>query len=624
VAPLVVLENVSKTYGTRMLLDGVTLGVNDGERIGVVGRNGDGKTTLISLLTGSVPPDTGRVTPVNGLHTGVLSQADSFAPGTTLGQVVVGDRHDRDQHEWLGDPRVRDVLVGLLGGLDAPSYTRGLDTLVDRMSGGELRRAALARLLIQEHDLLVLDEPTNHLDVEGIAWLAAHLRSRRCALVVVTHDRWFLDEVCTSTWEVADGAVHAYDGGYAAYVLARAERMRVAADSEHRRRQLVRKELAWLRRGPPARTSKPQFRIDAANALIADVPVARDEVELVKFATQRLGKTVYEFEDVDIAVAVGTPAERTLFRHLTWRIGPGDRIGVVGVNGAGKTTLFRVLLNQAQPVAGRVVRGATVRPALLTQVPDVVDPSLRVLEAVSEVRESVTLAKGKEMSAGQLLERFGFVGDRQWTPVADLSGGELRRLTLMRLLMTEPNVLLLDEPTNDLDIETLTALEDLLDGWPGTLLVVSHDRYFLERVCDRFVAVLGDPDRAIGGIADGGLRDLPGGVDAYLALRGSTPPSPPTPPRDLAGTTAAAPEAREIAQDRSGSAARVRAARKDVARIERQLDRVNVDESALHAELAEHATDHERVGELDTRLRAVLAERERLEAAWLAAAEHLD
>jgi ABC transport system ATP-binding/permease protein len=614
-APLVVLENVSKSYAVRTLLDGVTIGVNPGERIGIVGRNGDGKTTLISLLTGAVEPDSGRVTPVGGLHIGVLAQADSFAPDSTVRDVVVGDRPD---YEWASDARVRDVMTGLLGGLDADIYANGLDTAVAGLSGGERRRAALAALLIGEQDLLVLDEPTNHLDVEGIAWLAAHLRARRSSLVVVTHDRWFLDEVCTTTWEVEGGEVHVYDGGYAAYVLARAERMRVSAASEHRRRQLVRKELAWLRRGPPARTSKPQFRIDAANALIADVPTVRDEVELVKFATARLGKTVYEIEDADVAVGVGTPSEKTLFRDITWRIGPGDRIGVVGVNGAGKTTLFKLVLGELSPVTGRVVRGKTVKPALLTQVPDDVDPTLRVLEAVSEVRQTVTLAKGKEMSAGQLLERFGFVGERQWTPVADLSGGELRRLTLMRLLMTEPNVLLLDEPTNDLDIETLTALEDLLDGWPGTLLVISHDRYFLERVCDRFVAVLGDPDGA-----DGGLRDLPGGVDAYLALRAAQPATR-KPSRDTASSGHGATDTGSSTITDGAAAptpAQVREARKELQKIERRIARLDDDEKKLHGEMATHATDHAKVTALSAQLHAVRDEKEQLEAAWLEAAE---
>jgi ATP-binding cassette subfamily F protein uup len=605
VAPLIVLEGVSKTFGTRTLLDDVTLGVASGDRIGVVGLNGGGKSTLISVLTGSEPPDAGRVTRTGGLDVGVLAQADALPAGATVRDIVVGTRAD---HEWAGDARVRDVLTGLLGGLGAELYPDGLDTSVDGMSGGERRRAALAALLIGEHDLIVLDEPTNHLDVEAIAWLAEHLAQRRSSLVVVTHDRWFLDAVCTSTWEVAGGSVHAYEGGYAAYVLARAERARVAAATDARRRNLMRKELAWLRRGPPARTSKPRFRIDAANALIADEPPPRDEVELVSFATSRLGKTVYEIEDA--TVVVGAPdSGLELFRDLTWRIGPGDRIGVVGVNGAGKTTLFRLLLGDLEPVAGRVVRGRTVKPAVLTQVPDDVDPSLRVLEAVSEVRTSVTLAKGKEMSASSLLERFGFVGDRQWTPVADLSGGELRRLTLMRLLMTEPNVLLLDEPTNDLDIDTLTALEDLLDGWPGTLLVVSHDRYFLERVCDRFVAVLGD----------GNLRDLPGGVDAYLELRragaGSSASS------GSARTDSAGAAATTSAPAPATASAQSRESRKEMARIERRLDKLGTEEATLHAQLAEHAADHERVLQLDARLRELVAEREQLEAAWFDAAE---
>jgi ATP-binding cassette subfamily F protein uup len=615
VAPrnLVNLESVGKGYGTRVLLDGVSLGVAEGDRTGVVGRNGDGKSTLLRLLTRREPPDSGRVTHAGGLRVAEVGQRDDLDPAATVRSLVVGDG---PAHEWAADARVRDVLAGLFGGRD------DIDTMLDRvvgpLSGGERRRVALAKALVGDHDLLVLDEPTNHLDVEGIDWLARHLVARREALVVVTHDRWFLDAVCDRTWEVQGGAVHQYDGGYSAYVLARAERNRIAAAEDARRANLVRKELAWLRRGPPARTSKPRFRIDAANALIADEPAPRDSVELVKFASARLGRTVYDV--LDATVAVGG---RTLLDHLTWHLGPGDRIGVAGVNGSGKTSLIRLLVGELAPSAGKVVRGVTVRPAYLSQDVVELDPALRVLEAVESVRREVDLgpsssagsAGRRTITATQMCERFGFVGNAQWTPVGELSGGERRRLQLLRLLMDEPNVLLLDEPTNDLDIDTLTALEDLLDGWPGTLLVVSHDRYFLERVCDREVALLGD----------GRLRDLPGGVDEYLALRRAA--ASPT----LSGAGVGSP-AREPDTSADGSqagpaapdAATLRAARKELARLDRQLKTLGDREARLHEKMAASASDHEAVLAMDADLRALHADRNALEERWLELAELTD
>jgi ATP-binding cassette subfamily F protein uup len=589
---LVNLEDVSKAHGTRTLLDHVSLGVAEGERIGVVGRNGGGKTTLLEVLSQREPADSGRVVHAGDLRLGLLAQHDDLDPAATVRQVVVGQG---PAHEWAADPRIRDVLTGLFGGLDLPGLTHGLDSPIAPLSGGERRRVALARLLVGEHDLLVLDEPTNHLDVEGIAWLAGHLRARRGGLVVVTHDRWFRDEVCDTTWEVADGRVHAYEGGYSAYVLARAERERIAAADEARRQNLLRKELAWLRRGPPARTSKPRFRIDAANALIADEPPARDSVELMRFAGARLGKTVYDAEQATLQVA-----GRTLLERLTWQVGPGDRFGLVGVNGAGKTSLLRMLVGELPPASGEVRRGVTVRPAYLSQQVAELDPTLRVLEAVEEVRRVVDLGNGRQLTASQLCERFGFTGNRQWTPVGDLSGGERRRLQLLRLLMDEPNVLLLDEPTNDLDVETLTALEDLLDGWPGSLLVVSHDRYFLERTCDRVVALLGD----------GRLRELVGGVEEYLELRRAG-----TAPVAAQATAPAAPT------PDGPSAAEVRQARKDLARIERRLERIGAEEEQLHARMAEVAADYAAVAELDERLRVLNAERVALEEEWLEVAE---
>ena len=585
---LVNLENATKAYGTKVLLDGVSLGVGEGDRVGVVGRNGDGKSTLLRLLTRLEPPDSGRVTHVGGLRVAVVAQRDSLDAAATVRSAVVGEG---PSHEWASDARVRSVLAGLFG--DRTDLDAMLDRPIGPLSGGERRRVALAAALVSRHDLLVLDEPTNHLDVEGIDWLAGHLTSRPEALVVVTHDRWFLDAVCSLTWEVQGGQVNAYDGGYSAYVLARAERDRLQATLDTRRANLVRKELAWLRRGPPARTSKPRFRIDAANALIATEPAPRDPVELMRFASARLGRTVFELSDVTVSVG-----GRVLLDRITWQVGPGDRVGVAGVNGSGKTSLLRTLTGALPPVAGSVVTGVTVRPAYLSQDVVELDPTLRVLEAVESVRRVVTLGGGREITATQMCERFGFVGTAQWTPVGDLSGGERRRLQLLRLLMEEPNVLLLDEPTNDLDIDTLTALEDLLDGWAGSLVVVSHDRYFLERVCDRTVALLGD----------GRLRDLPGGVDEYLALR-----------RSAAARVTPAPPRRAVTV-----ASDARAARKELARVERALDRLRDREARLHADLAEAATDHERVLELDTVLREVLAQRAELEDRWLELAELAD
>ena len=575
-ANLVALENATVVYGTTAVLDAVSTGVGTGQRIGVVGRNGGGKSTLLRVLAGDQAADGGRVTQAGGTTVGLLSQDDTLDPAWTVREAVVGDL---PEHVWAGDARVRDVLAGLLTGV-AP------ERVVGQLSGGERRRVALAALLVRNPQLLLLDEPTNHLDVEGIDWLASWLRQRRGALVVVTHDRWFLDSVCEQTWEVAQGAVHRYDGGYAAYVLARAERERQLAATEDRRRNLLRKELAWLRRGPPARTSKPQFRIDAANALIADEPPPRDTVELQRVAATRLGKDVYDVEHVTVRWG-----ERTLLDDVTWRLGPGDRVGLLGPNGAGKSTMLRVLVGEQAPTSGRVKVGATVAPAYLSQEVTELDPTQRVLESVESVATRISLGKGRELTASQLVERLGFPAARQWTPVGDLSGGERRRLQLLRLLVSGANVLLLDEPTNDLDVETLAEMDDVLDGWAGTIVVVSHDRWFLERTCDTLWALPGD----------GRLRHLPGGVDDYLALRRRT-----------------AQESQPVAVKRSGDS---RAARKELERIERRLDRIRREEQALHQRMAEVATDHEQVLALDEQVRALAAERDQLEEQWLGLAE---
>ncbi|OLF11083.1 glycerophosphodiester phosphodiesterase [Actinophytocola xinjiangensis] len=583
---LVNLEAVGKSYGMRPLLDGVSLGVGVGDRIGVVGLNGGGKTTLLEILAGLVPPDNGRVSRGRNLRQAVVTQRTELPEGSTVRGAVLDPLGVTADHEWASDARTRGIMDGL--GITA----LGVDSPVGSMSGGERRRVALAAALVRELDLLILDEPTNHLDLEGVRWLADHLVARRTALVVVTHDRWFLDTVATRTWEVVGGQVEQYEGGYADWVFARAERARLAATLEEKRRNLARKELAWLRRGPPARTSKPRYRIEAAETLIADVPPPRDSVELLAFAKRRLGRTVLELEDV--SVRLGT---RTLIDDLTWRIGPGDRIGLVGVNGSGKTTLLKLLAGALEPDSGKRIEGQSVRLAYLSQELHDLPGSLRVLEAVEEVARRVTLGK-QEMSASQLAERFGFPAAKQWTPVSDLSGGERRRLQLARLLMAEPNVLLLDEPTNDLDIDTLQQLEDLLDGWAGTMVVVSHDRYLVERVCDSVYALLGG----------GGVTHLPGGIDEYLARR------------DAALAVPAPPAAAPPPATRS-SAAQRRAAQKELARLERRLDTLTKQEESLHAALAEAATDPERLLKLDAELRTVLAEKASVEELWLDVAD---
>ena len=632
---LVNLESVVKGYGHRVLLDGVSAGVAAGESIGLVGRNGAGKSTLLGLLAGTERPDAGRVTQARGLRVGHLPQADHLTG--TVADLVTGGR---PEHEWAGDPRIRSVISALLPGID-------FNSAAERLSGGESRRVALASLLAGEHDLLLLDEPTNHLDVEAVDWLARFLHDQGTAMVVVTHDRWFLDAATGRTWELADARLHSYDGGYAAYVLARAERARIADATQRRRRNLLRKELAWLRRGPPARTSKPRFRIEAANALIADEPAARDGVELVRLATARLGKRV-----IDVIDLSASAAGRVLLDDVNWQLGPGDRVGILGPNGSGKTTFLRVLAgagvgDEGRPeghlaadrtprpdnpptdlapvpaatagavgplvVEGRVVRGKTVRLGYLDQEGEGLDPALNAREVVAAVRGNLDAWEGAG-SVGTLLESLGLRGDTQFTPAGELSGGERRRVQLLEVLVAEPNVLLLDEPTNDLDVDTLTELEDLLDGWAGSLVVVSHDRYFLERVTDRVVALLGD----------GKLSFLGGGIDEYLerrTARGQVARPAALPGAGSGAGAGSEREAGSVAGQAPGAAGRQRAARKELQRLERQIERLTAREKELTDLLAAHASDYTRLVELGGQLRGVQAEKARLEEDWLRVAE---
>jgi ATP-binding cassette subfamily F protein uup len=576
---LVNLEGVSKAFDIRPLLTKVSIGVSEGDRIGIVGRNGAGKSTLMKIIAGIESADEGRVTQGNSVRVGMLSQVDVADKSATVGDIVIGERA---KHEWARDPKIREVFTGLFGGFDDHLFERVFISL----SGGEKRRVGLAKLLIDELDLIMLDEPTNHLDVEGVDWLARHLNARKdLAVLVVTHDRWFLDAVTDRTWEVVGGALEEYDGGYSAYVLAKAERARQTSAMDARRNSLIRKELAWLRRGAPAQTVKPKFRVDAANELISSEPAPRDKSELLKFALNRLGRTVLEFQHARISAG-----DKDLISELTWNIGPGDRFGIVGVNGAGKTTLMRTMASELAVSAGKLVTGITVKIAFLTQHLDELDPTWRVLEAVENVANHIEIGKGRTLSASQLCERLGFDRDGQWTPVGDLSGGEKRRLQLTRLLMDSPNVLLLDEPTNDFDIETLTELEDLLDSYGGTLIVISHDRYFLERVCDRFVGLMGDQV----------LRDLPRGVDEYLEHRAKT--------------------LNVSSQSTSGkvsNAAQERTLKKDLARVERQIQKAKEKVVQLTQEQVEASFDAKRLSEISNELVQLEKELISREEEWL-------
>jgi ATP-binding cassette subfamily F protein uup len=617
-AHLLGAEALHLEFPTKVVFDSVTLGLNDGDRVGVVGRNGDGKTSLLAMLAGRQRPDGGRVTVRGGVRVGVLDQGDTLDDALTVEQAVVGDT---PEHVWAGDARVRDVIRGLLA--DIP-----WDSPVTVLSGGQRRRVALAALLAGEWEVLLLDEPTNHLDVEAITWLAEHLKRRWSAnaggLLVITHDRWFLDEVCTATWEVHDRIVEPFEGGYAAYILQRVERDRMAASAEAKRQNLARKELAWLRRGAPARTSKPKFRIDAANALIADVPEVRDKVSLQSLAVARLGKDVVDL----LGVSAGYDGTEVL-HQVEWRIAPGERTGILGVNGAGKSTLLGLITGAVAPTAGTVKRGKTVKIAALTQRLGDLEEHLNepVRTIIARLRTSYTIgagAKAQELTPSALLERLGFSAAQLSTPVRDLSGGQQRRLQLLLILLDQPNVLILDEPTNDMDTDMLAVIEDLLDSWPGTLIVVSHDRYFIERVTDQQYAIFG-----------GRLRHLPGGIDEYLRLR--------SPAHSPAARPSAAPSSAALATGNGSSAARTasaapaasgsgfvpgsaaeRAAKKELDRLDRQIARAGEREAKLHAELAANATDYEKLTELGAQLTAVEAEKTDLEERWLEVASSLE
>lgn len=624
-AHLLGVENLRIVVGSRTLLDGVTVGIEDGTRVGVLGPNGAGKSTFLRALSGQREIDGGRITRAADTRVAILNQSDNFPPGISVRQAVHGDAAE---HVWASNPAVRDIHAGLLADVD-------LAADVDTLSGGQRRRVALAHVLTQDAQVVVLDEPTNHLDVEGVDWLARHLQKRfdsargDGALVVVTHDRWFLDAICNRVWEVVPGVdpgngrpqipgrIELYDGGYAAYILARAERARQAEVAAAKRENLLRKELAWLRRGAPARTSKPRFRIDAAEALIADVPPPRDSVEITRMATARLGKRVIDLENVSVSYPAPGGGENQVLREVTWRLAPGERVGIVGINGAGKTTLLRLLQGTQKPTSGRVRTGQTVDVVTLSQTTHELDQisELRVVEAVAAVAEHVTVG-GKDLSASQLVERLGFTRQRAWTRVGEISGGERRRLQLLRLLMAQPNVLLLDEPTNDLDTDTLASIEDILDTFPGTLVVVSHDRYLLERVTDHQLALLGD----------GHLRDLPGGVEQYLELRRQQL----TAASGAAGATSATAEAKNApSQGEQGalSGAQRHAAAKNLARLERQLDKVSAQIAKLHADMEAASADPGRVNDLIELGKQLSQAQERqadIELEWLEAAGELE
>ncbi|ALQ31564.1 ABC transporter ATPase [Arthrobacter sp. YC-RL1] len=586
-------EALHLEYPTHVVFDSVTIGISDGDRIGLVGRNGEGKSSLLGMLSGKIEPNSGRVTQRNGLRVGVLDQSDTLDSDSTIHYAVVGDMAD---HEWAGDARTRDIISGLVADLD-------WEATVGTLSGGQRRRVALAALLVQDWDVVILDEPTNHLDVEGISWLAEHINNRWSknsgGLMVVTHDRWFLDAVCTTTWEVHDGIVEPFEGGYAAYVLQRVERDRIAAVTESKRQNMMKKELAWLRRGAPARTSKPKFRIEAANQLITDVPPVRNPLELKRMATSRLGKDVIDL--LDTSVSFGP---KQILKPFTWRIGPGERTGLLGANGAGKSTLLGLIAGTVEPSSGKIKRGKTVKLAVL-------DQQFRELDQIGEdlVREVLGRFRttfnvdGKDLTPAQLLERLGFSSAHLSTKVRELSGGQRRRLQLLMILMDEPNVMILDEPTNDVDTDMLAALEDLLDSWPGTLIVVSHDRYLLERVTDQQYAIL-----------DGNFRPVPGGVDEYLALRSAQGTGSGSNPTQSSGT--------EQAKPAGPSGAELRAAQKELNANERKVGQLQEKIAKIHEKMAGHdQSDYEGLGKLTAEINELQDQVDQLEERWLELSE---
>ncbi|MSS83751.1 ABC-F family ATP-binding cassette domain-containing protein [Actinomycetaceae bacterium WB03_NA08] len=594
-AHLLGIQNVTVEYPTKVVFDDLTVGIGEGDRIGVVGTNGGGKTTLLRILTGERAPDAGQVIPRSGLQIGYLSQDDRLDPQMTVGQAIVGTM---PEHEWAGNKKIREVISGLVA--DLP-----WDATVGTLSGGQRRRVALAALLAGDWDLIALDEPTNHLDVEGIAWLAQHLKNRwpknQGGLLVITHDRWFLDEVCTQTWEVHDGIIEPFEGGYAAYILQRVERDRMAAASEAKRQNLMRKELAWLRRGAPARTSKPRFRIEAANQLIEDVPPIRDSIQLQRLAVARLGKDVVDLGDVSVRFD-----DNEVLSHVTWRIAPGERTGILGANGAGKSTLLSLISGNLTPTSGRVKHGKTVRIGILdqqfSQLKDIGSDPVR--EVLAQTKTTFHI-DGKDLTPAQLLERLGFSKAHLSTRVDELSGGQKRRLQLLLLLLSEPNVILLDEPTNDVDHQMLTAMEDLLDSWPGTLIVVSHDRYLLERVTDQQYAIL-----------DGHLRHVPGGVDEYLRLR-----------QQQATSHTEVPSPAEVNARPSGSGlsgAELHAAQKELAAAERKIEKLDKQAEALQQKMASHdQSDFEGLAKLTAQLQALTEEKDATEEHWLELSEQV-
>lgn len=632
------LENVSLDFATKTIFRDVTLGVVEGDRIGIVGKNGDGKSTLLRILAGLQPVDSGRVTKRGGLSLGMLNQRDSLDDNATVVQAAL---EGREEYEWAADASSRAIVETLL--LDIP-----LDTLVGTLSGGQRRRVDLARLLLHDWDILVLDEPTNHLDMPTIHWLAAHLKSRWSAnagaLLVVTHDRWFLDEVCTRMWEVHDGIIDPFEGGYSAYMMQRVERERQADVAETKRRNLARKELAWLTRGARARSTKQKFHVKTAQELIADVPEPRNVVELKAMATSRLGKQVVDLIDVtqvyeqreaeqtpqsvsvDItqdsesgAAVTRTVTGKRILDNVTWLIGPGDRFGIVGANGVGKSTLLKIIDGSLVPTAGHVNIGKTVKFAVLSQRLDELEKlgKYRVKEVLSRYKPSY-IVDGKETTPGQLMERLGFSAAQLMTPIADLSGGQKRRMQLLLILLDEPNVLIMDEPGNDLDTDMLTVMEDLLDTWPGTLIVVSHDAYLLERVTDHQFAIF-----------DGKIRHLPGGVDDYFALlEGKEIVDNPisggivsTGNESVLTSAGVQTQSSHTADDKAARIAK-REASKRMSAIERKIAKLQDEQKQLEEQMAAHnPSDFVGLNEINMQVEAVRSHIDELEMEWLEKSE---